>query len=65
VAADTRQRYLTILIAVGLFLVLGWNIYKAEVETRTDEFPVGTIQGASTEPSGTVTSIWSMPPSKP
>jgi hypothetical protein len=59
--AGDRQRLLTIALAVGLSLVLGWNIYRAEVETRPDEIQIGTIQDDSTAPAGTVTSIWSMP----
>jgi hypothetical protein len=64
VAAD-RQRYLTIAIAVGLSLVLGWNVYRAEVESRPSEFKIGTVQEGSTTPAGTVTSIWSMPGQQP
>jgi hypothetical protein len=63
--AGDRQRLLTIALAVGLSLVLGWNIYRAEVETKPDQIQVGTVQTGSDGPGQTVTSIWSMPGQQP
>jgi hypothetical protein len=68
VAAE--RRYLTVLLAAALFVVLGWNLYKAEVEHRPSQFPAVTVESGTTEPgqsepAQTTTSPWGAPSEGP
>jgi hypothetical protein len=63
VAAE--RRYLTVLLAAALFMVLGWNLYKAEVEHRPSQFPAVTVESGTNEPAQTTTSPWGAPSEAP
>jgi hypothetical protein len=59
---EAKHRYTTAALGLFLALVLIWNIYRAEVETRPIQLPGVTVSDETAPPPATTTTertMWS------